>query len=776
MKLSRKYVYIILAIVFIVSLAGTFGIFKFINTNAANQSIGLPSSFDNMDLFSYEENFVSVVSTEGVTTVSLLNTNSNLEFEELDSISGDYATANIAGKKIFVTFNLDGTGVRILQYRTDGSVGSNIILNSVHADSDKFVVASNDIVCYVDNKKQNILNFYNRTQGTTSSLEMNVQYINLIKLDPSGTTLYVKADNKLYKVDVASLNFSEYTETSDFSAKNFSFIDDNTIIATDGWIYRKNGDEFIKLFYKGSITDENIGGLYGNDIIVNISETLLYTLDYNTGTPLREYRSDNEIIFAIANDNAVLIAAQSDNGIEYKLEKDEFEAVKKQKFSDDGTNKLSKSEITDQYKMLKPKATQLEEIYLQQADFDEFKTPGSLTDRVLTDSINAINFYRRIYGLGDLELNNSLCSELQYTAALCMVNDDLENPSKPDSMSDEFYSKAFLHLKSAIIQRVENLTPTLIAEQVNYWFNNDVYFRDMILSSNATEVAFAMVTDEDGKTVIAFSDTNNSFSIGERSFVSYPNSGDYMTNWLEAAEHLSLDINEENLLCGDRSKPYAMITNNINGEVSYCEYGKSLTISEDNKKITINYPLSSLENDTSYTIRIDNLYTNEGIASYIQYELSMFQIDINEDDAKLTSDVYNIDDQRKIITGIEAGTNLVDLLADLNYDKEIYSLEYVNYKGEIKSTGNVGTSGKLLLINGVETKNVYTLIVYGDLTGEGNINSRDKTLLYNYLLGKAELKGAYLIAADINRDGVIDTKDLLFLEKNISEDYEIPQK
>ena len=39
-----------------------------------------------------------------------------------------------------------------------------------------------------------------------------------------------------------------------------------------------------------------------------------------------------------------------------------------------------------------------------------------------------------------------------------------------------------------------------------------------------------------------------------------------------------------------------------------------------------------------------------------------------------------------------------------------------------------------------------------DVTGEGNVNSKDVTLLQKYLCDNAELDGAYLKAADFNLD------------------------
>ena len=63
----------------------------------------------------------------------------------------------------------------------------------------------------------------------------------------------------------------------------------------------------------------------------------------------------------------------------------------------------------------------------------------------------------------------------------------------------------------------------------------------------------------------------------------------------------------------------------------------------------------------------------------------------------------------------------------------------------------------------------YKIIVLRDITGEGNANTKDRTALLNYLLGKTELTEDVLKAADINTDGNVDAIDLLALDKILNE-------
>ena len=77
-----------------------------------------------------------------------------------------------------------------------------------------------------------------------------------------------------------------------------------------------------------------------------------------------------------------------------------------------------------------------------------------------------------------------------------------------------------------------------------------------------------------------------------------------------------------------------------------------------------------------------------------------------------------------------------------------------------KKSGNIGTNAKVTFTSGAKKKK-YTFIVLGDVTGEGNANTRDIDALFAHLLKAGELRGAYKKAADLNGDGRISNADLV---------------
>ena len=83
-----------------------------------------------------------------------------------------------------------------------------------------------------------------------------------------------------------------------------------------------------------------------------------------------------------------------------------------------------------------------------------------------------------------------------------------------------------------------------------------------------------------------------------------------------------------------------------------------------------------------------------------------------------------------------------------------------------KADGTLAKSGKLKTgFTAVIDSKTYVIAVCGDVTGEGNVNSKDVTLLQKHLCDNAELDGAYLKAADFNLDGEADNRDLVLISR-----------
>ena len=62
---------------------------------------------------------------------------------------------------------------------------------------------------------------------------------------------------------------------------------------------------------------------------------------------------------------------------------------------------------------------------------------------------------------------------------------------------------------------------------------------------------------------------------------------------------------------------------------------------------------------------------------------------------------------------------------------------------------------------------MQTIIDYGDLTGDGVVNSADLLRMRQYLLGQVKLSGANLESAKTNHGSGVNSADLLKLRQHL---------
>lgn len=84
-------------------------------------------------------------------------------------------------------------------------------------------------------------------------------------------------------------------------------------------------------------------------------------------------------------------------------------------------------------------------------------------------------------------------------------------------------------------------------------------------------------------------------------------------------------------------------------------------------------------------------------------------------------------------------------------------MKYMTKKGNEIEEGNIVTTASTIKVDG----KTYTIIVVGDLNGDGKLTGTDLVQMRFSRVGKYELKGAYEKAADINSDGKVTGTDLV---------------
>ncbi len=139
---------------------------------------------------------------------------------------------------------------------------------------------------------------------------------------------------------------------------------------------------------------------------------------------------------------------------------------------------------------------------------------------------------------------------------------------------------------------------------------------------------------------------------------------------------------------------------------------------------------------------------------------------------KLTEDEIIFDKSLKVnlneVTGWDINDISVKRVKELITTK--YRIEIYNNKGELLSDEkSIGTGSIIKIIdeNGV-IKMEYEIIIYGDVNGDGKINSVDLLVLQRHILEIEILNGPALKAGNINRNGKNPSSlDLLIIQRHI---------
>lgn len=128
----------------------------------------------------------------------------------------------------------------------------------------------------------------------------------------------------------------------------------------------------------------------------------------------------------------------------------------------------------------------------------------------------------------------------------------------------------------------------------------------------------------------------------------------------------------------------------------------------------------------------------------------------------VTSERYRVGEY---ITGITPGTTVSDFLGGISTDSGTLSL--VDFGGAPKTSGAVATGDCVSVAYGNGSNLKIPVVIYGDINGDGVVNTLDLLRGHKHILGVVNLNAQFLKAADMNKDGTFNTVDLLRGQKFI---------
>ena len=142
---------------------------------------------------------------------------------------------------------------------------------------------------------------------------------------------------------------------------------------------------------------------------------------------------------------------------------------------------------------------------------------------------------------------------------------------------------------------------------------------------------------------------------------------------------------------------------------------------------------------------------------------------ISEEDLSFST---NIKVDGNEITDIKEENQTVEKLLENIMTSEKYMVKIVDKEGNILEDGDlVGTGAKVQIFTNTDTQNMvaeYSIIIYGDVDGNGKINSVDLLKLQRHILEIEELDFLSQKAGNINKNGKKPTSvDLLLIQRHI---------
>ena len=133
---------------------------------------------------------------------------------------------------------------------------------------------------------------------------------------------------------------------------------------------------------------------------------------------------------------------------------------------------------------------------------------------------------------------------------------------------------------------------------------------------------------------------------------------------------------------------------------------------------------------------------------------------------KITSDVYCVEESTHI-RAVAAGKTVAQLWDGIN--EKAYVTVY-NADGTVADSNALAATGMVakLMVNG-QVIDTVTVVVTGDVNGDGKISITDVTAVKYHVLEKTLLTGVYLIAADASNDGKVSITDVTQIKYHVLE-------
>lgn len=116
-----------------------------------------------------------------------------------------------------------------------------------------------------------------------------------------------------------------------------------------------------------------------------------------------------------------------------------------------------------------------------------------------------------------------------------------------------------------------------------------------------------------------------------------------------------------------------------------------------------------------------------------------------------------------ILTGIGFETSKESFLTKITTNGQV---KFLDINGN-ELTGELLGTGTKIIIEKEEQKQEYTLLIYGDVTGDGKISPSDYVKVKNKILDKETMDEIFILASDVTKDNNISPSDYVKIKNTI---------
>lgn len=136
---------------------------------------------------------------------------------------------------------------------------------------------------------------------------------------------------------------------------------------------------------------------------------------------------------------------------------------------------------------------------------------------------------------------------------------------------------------------------------------------------------------------------------------------------------------------------------------------------------------------------------------------------------------FGLQKKGNYVVGFNLGANVQEIRNKLSNFNGVLLTNFKNKNGMEIASGIIST-GMTFTLHYNNTDYNYTVVIKGDVNGDGYIYATDYVQIKNHIMGKTSLKGAYLLAADIDNDNNIYATDYVKIKNYIMGKGTIAQK